>query len=169
MHADTLKQDTQPWYRQGWPWLLIGLPASAVIGGIITITLAIQSPNALVVDDYYKAGLAINQVKHRQELAQAMQLQGFLRSDGRRFSLRLSGETAVSDPVLTLRLIHATRAELDQTLVMKRNPAGVYETEPDSILPGIWYLRLAPDDRAWEIRNRLVIDGPFQALLTPEV
>lgn len=169
MHADTLKQDTQPWYRQGWPWLLIGLPASAVVGGIITITLAIQSPNALVVDDYYKAGLAINQVKHRQELAQDMQLQGFLRSDGERFTLRLSGEEEVSDAALTLRLIHATRAELDQTLVMKRTPAGVYETVPDAILPGVWYLRLSPDDQAWEIRSRLLIDGAFQALLTPEV
>ena len=50
----SLNSVVQPWYRQGWPWFLIALPASAVIGGIITIILAVNSPNALVVDDYYK-------------------------------------------------------------------------------------------------------------------
>ena len=59
----TAAEKFRPWYQQAWPWFLISLPASAVIGGIITLMLAVNSPNALVVDDYYKEGLAINQRK----------------------------------------------------------------------------------------------------------
>jgi hypothetical protein len=33
------------WYRQFWPWLLIALPASAVIGCAITIYLVLANPD----------------------------------------------------------------------------------------------------------------------------
>jgi len=35
----------KPWYRQFWPWLLIGLPASAVLGCAVTIWLVLQNPD----------------------------------------------------------------------------------------------------------------------------
>jgi hypothetical protein len=40
-----------PWYRQFWPWFIIAIPASAVIGGFVTLWLAITHPESLVVDD----------------------------------------------------------------------------------------------------------------------
>lgn len=39
-----------PWYRQFWPWFIIAIPGSAVIGGLITLWLALTHPEALVVD-----------------------------------------------------------------------------------------------------------------------
>lgn len=155
-----------PWYRQGWPWLLISIPASAVIGGIITLALAVQSPNAMVVDDYYKEGLAINQKKQRLATAEDMNLQGLLRSDGKQLTLRLHSAAPVSDSTLTLRLVHATRAELDRQLELRRVDDGSYITELDRIAAGTWYLFLQPGDSAWEIRARMMINGPFQAYLT---
>ena len=166
MQRRTLSTDTQPWYRQGWPWLLISLPASAVIGGIITLVLAIQSPNALVVDDYYKEGLAINEKKHRLTAARDMNLQGLLRSNGNQLTLSLSGTAAVMGNTLTLRLIHSTRAELDRELELRRTNDGSYNCELDDLAAGTWYLRLRPIDNTWEIRARMPLDGPFQALLT---
>ena len=157
--------DTQPWYTQFWPWLLISLPASAVIGGIATIYLAIQSPNALVVDDYYKAGLAINQVKHQQALARQMQIEALLRSDGNYLQLRLSSKTPVSDTTLRLQFIHSTRAELDQQVTLTHQGKNAYSATLPELQPGIWYLRLEPVDQSWEIRERLTINGPFQAQL----
>ncbi|MBP6382753.1 MAG: FixH family protein, partial [Pseudomonadales bacterium] len=49
-----------PWYRQGWPWFLILLPLSVVIACFVTLYLALKTDEALVRDDYYKEGLAIN-------------------------------------------------------------------------------------------------------------
>lgn len=40
-----------PWYRYPWPWVAIAIPATAVIGGLFTLYLAITHPDPLVVDD----------------------------------------------------------------------------------------------------------------------
>jgi hypothetical protein len=34
-----------PWYKQFWPWILIALPASAVIACAITLWLVLQAPD----------------------------------------------------------------------------------------------------------------------------
>ena len=155
-----------PWYRQGWPWFLIALPASAVFGGIATLMLALGSPNALVVDDYYKEGLAINQEKHRLAAAAEMGMAGLLRSDGKRLTLSLTSRPAVSEAVLVLNISHSTLAELDRDVTLQRLPDGVYAAALPLLPPGNWYLRLQAGDNSWEIRARLRIDGPFQTRLT---
>jgi len=45
------REDTEPWYRQFWPWFIIALPASAVIASFITLWLAVSNPVTLVVND----------------------------------------------------------------------------------------------------------------------
>ncbi|MDT8386895.1 MAG: FixH family protein [Thiogranum sp.] len=167
MQEQTLDRDTQPWYRQGWPWALIALPASAVVAGIITLILAIQSPNALVVDDYYKEGLAINQQKQRLAAADAAGLRALLRYDRRQVQLTLDSSPAVAGDTVKLQIIHATRAELDQTLTLQRS-GDVYRGEVEELQAGSWYLRLQPADLAWEVRGALRIEGPFQTLLTAQ-
>ena len=52
MDTDTRR----PWYRQAWPWLLIIPPAGAVIGGAITLYLAISHPDTLVRADCHRDG-----------------------------------------------------------------------------------------------------------------
>ncbi len=159
--------DSGPWYRQPWPWLLIIPPGGAVLGGILTIILAVQSPNALVVDDYYKEGLAINRQKHRLDAARTQQLSAFLRGDGRRLELTVHGDK-LKDAELTLEFIHATRADQDRSIRLKASGDGNYSA-PAPVLPvGIWYLRLHPDDDRWEIRARVRAEEKFQARLSPE-
>jgi hypothetical protein len=164
----TTAEKFQPWYQQVWPWLLISLPASAVIGGIITFMLAVNSPNALVVDDYYKEGLAINQEKHRLANADRMGMTGLLRSDGKQLTLSLSSRPAVTEQTLALSIIHSTRAELDQQLTLQRLSDGRYATDLPMLPPGNWYLRLQSDDASWQLRARIGIDGPFQVRLATD-
>jgi hypothetical protein len=49
----------RPWYRQLWPWLLIVPPAAAVIGGSLTLYLAVTRPDALVREDCFKDGVTM--------------------------------------------------------------------------------------------------------------
>jgi hypothetical protein len=44
-------QERRPWYREPWPWVAIGIPAVAVVGGLFTLYLAITHPDPLVVDE----------------------------------------------------------------------------------------------------------------------
>jgi uncharacterized protein len=45
-----------PWYRQFYPWMLIALPAAAVIAGFVTLYLAIAHPDTLVRKDCVRDG-----------------------------------------------------------------------------------------------------------------
>ena len=160
--------DPTPWYRKAWPLLLFIPPVGAVIGGILTIVLAIQSPNALVVDDYYKEGLAINQQKHRIETARGQQLDALLRSDGSQLELTLRSNEATADETLSLQFIHATRAKLDHSIQLKRVGNGKYVAPTPALPAGVWYLRLRPADKRWEIRARVQSGKQFQARLSSD-
>jgi hypothetical protein len=61
-----------PWYRHRWPWLLMSGPAVVVVAGIFTAWLAISRADALVADDYYKQGKAINKDLRRDHEAQRL-------------------------------------------------------------------------------------------------
>ncbi len=50
---------TRPWYRHVWPWLLIVPPAAAVIGGSITLYLAVTRPDTLIRKDCVKDGVTM--------------------------------------------------------------------------------------------------------------
>ena len=43
------REDTDPWYRQFWPWFIMALPASAVVAGLYTLWIAMQTTDSLVV------------------------------------------------------------------------------------------------------------------------
>ena len=41
---------SRPWYREPWPWVIISIPAAAVVMGFITLYLALTNPDHLVVE-----------------------------------------------------------------------------------------------------------------------
>jgi hypothetical protein len=165
MYEMNQDQDTLPWYRQGWPWLLISLPASAVIGGIATIIIAVQSPNALVADDYYKAGLAINQQTQRLQTASQMGVSALVRASEDMLQLDLSGTAVGLADTLTLEFSHATLSDLDRSIQLTRVDGGLYQAAYPDLRTGNWYLRLHPEGQSWELRGRAYIDQGLQAYL----
>ena len=36
-----------PWYRQFWPWFLIALPASAIVGSLLSVYFALRYPEVI--------------------------------------------------------------------------------------------------------------------------
>ena len=61
----------KPWYRHLWPWLLILPPAGAVIGGGITLYLAVTRPDALVRKDCFRDGVTMVCGEQARELLEA--------------------------------------------------------------------------------------------------
>ncbi|MBT4521909.1 MAG: FixH family protein [Halieaceae bacterium] len=70
---DELREDnpgaTRAWYQQFWPWFLILLPASVVVAGLTTLYIANRYSDDLVVEDYYREGLAINRQLEKKRRA----------------------------------------------------------------------------------------------------
>ena len=50
--ADVVKSPWRPWYREPWPWIVIAGPAAVAVAGAITIWLAVNNADDLVIDDY---------------------------------------------------------------------------------------------------------------------
>ena len=69
-----MQLDTKPWYKQLWPWILIAIPVVTAIKAVHTIVVMQQHSPDLVVDDYYKAGRAINMqlAKYREAALRAV-------------------------------------------------------------------------------------------------
>ena len=115
----------RPWYREPWPWILMAGPAAVIVAGFFTMALAFRTEDGLVADDYYKQGLAINQVMRRSERARELNLKAQVSFSGARVRVVLQGDEA--PPGLRLRWVHPTRAGYDQSVVLHAASRGVYE------------------------------------------
>jgi uncharacterized protein len=137
----------QPWYRERWPWILMAGPAIAVVAGIFTAWLAIRSDDGLVQDDYYKQGLAINQTLGRSDAAGRLGIGAELRLADGRIRVLLEGQAGPGEFVL--RLVHPTRAGMDQSVNLAAVEPGVYEGRLQSLQPGRWHVVL--ESRDWRL------------------
>jgi hypothetical protein len=111
----------RPWHREPWPWILMAGPAIVIVAGFITLWLAIASDDGLVADDYYKRGLAINQTLSRGQAARDLGLTAEVKLDesARTVTVTMHGGGALPE-VLSLRLVHPTRALADQKLELRK-------------------------------------------------
>lgn len=149
---DMRPSEKRPWYREPWPWFLMALPLTAVIGGLVTVWIAIASNDGLVVDDYYKKGLAINQTLGRDDTAAALHLQAVLsRSDGGTLSLRLKGDFRSYPQQVRLRILYPARAGKDRTVTLAATAPGEYAGHLRALSPGKWYLILEGTARTWRL------------------
>jgi hypothetical protein len=150
-----LKNSTEkPWYREPWPWLLMSGPAIVVVAGIYTAYLAIVSNDGLVADDYYKQGLAVNQMVARTQQANQMALLAeVVRSDdGTALRVFLRGNERVVFPSsLTLHITHPTRSGLDQDVALRADGVGVYAGKMTTPLTGRWHIALEDAQHEWRL------------------
>lgn len=108
----------RPWYTHRWPWLLMLGPALVLVAGAITGYLAVTREDAVVVDDYYKKGKAINQDLRRDKEASRMQLAFSARHDPSLGTLE-GTLTSSGKPVTApfrIRLAHSTLPHKDMVL-----------------------------------------------------
>ena len=138
----------QPWYREPWPWILMSGPAAVVVAGAATFWIAFDSADGLVADDYYKRGLAINQVLGREENARRLGVQARIESAHGRLRVALAG---AAPEALFAQLAHATRAGHDVRLRLALLAPGVYEAELPPLAAGRWSVVLEDPRREWRV------------------
>jgi len=142
---------------------------TAVIGGMITIYLAVTTSDGLVVDDYYKRGKAINRDLARDDAAARYQLRATIELDLRdnRMQLQLESATAELPKILTFSLLHPTRPGRDQVISLLHAGDGVYDGAIDEVGRGNWYLQLEADD--WRLSGDMQIPLTDTIVLLPLV
>lgn len=160
--------DTRRWYREPWVWLLISLPMTAVIAGMVTLYLAVSTSDGLVVDDYYKRGKAINVDLARDAAAARHELRADIELDMRNnhVQLLLQGNIERLPETLTLSLLHPTQAGYDQVLPLQHAGDGVYSGAIDEVGRGNWYLQLETVE--WRLSGSMRMPHTGKIVLLPQ-
>jgi hypothetical protein len=161
------RSESRDWKREPLVWMIIAIPLSAVIMGVVMITLAIQSSSGLVVDDYYKKGKQINRVLARDKFAYELGLAaGFkIEADGS-IEIRFAPEVQIiPGDKIVLELIHATMPGLDQKLIMQKLETHLLTGEISLPGKGRWNLYLQTAD--WRLTGSLRYPQQTTADLLP--
>jgi hypothetical protein len=160
--------EARRWYREPWVWLMIALPASAVIGGMITIYLAIASSDGLVEDDYYKRGKTINLELARDQIAAQQELQAILGIDSqtRQVTVRLASRDNVHPEQVSFLLLHPTRDGKDQRIELEHDGKGVYIGTARPVEAANWHVQLETGD--WRLSGRMQLPGQTTLRLVPQ-
>ncbi len=148
-------QSTHPWYKEFWPWMILGVLASSIIAGTTFLVLSITSYDGMVEDNYYKTGLAINQVIAQDHRATELGMTAAVRIDDLTgdVNVDLAGEARPERLLLTL--IFPTRDDRDLQLILERVRGRHYVGQAPRQLEYRWYLQLAPDVQVpgWRLRG----------------
>jgi hypothetical protein len=151
MTQQALVHPAVPWYREPWPWILIAGPAIVVAAGFYTLYLAVVGADPLVVDNYYKEGLAINRVLARDHLALQRDYRAVVMLNENRTLVRVQLTGTELPAELRLHFIHPTKAGLDRHVSAKQIQAGLYEASVQLAAAGRWGIELGDSQQQWRL------------------
>ncbi len=155
------------WYRVPFVWLLIAIPATAVVFGLSMLSVSVISFDGLVADDYYQRGKAINRLLARDRVARVENIhaRAHFEDGGRRLVVALQSDApAALGEELQLELIHPTRAGHDQAARLGRRADGLYEGALAAPAPGRWIVQLGTSRWRLLAPVRLPEDSAFVLL-----
>lgn len=167
MRSANLQKTVEPWYRQGWPWFLMAIPAVAVVAGFITLWIAISTWDGLVVDDYYQEGKTIEKTIARSVRAAEMGLVADVRIRAEDVSIDLgAGANIVIPPTVILTISHPTRGGMDQTILLKRRD-GLYVGELAPLSAGRWLLQIEDESKTWRMNGTANVPSSSPVRVVP--
>jgi hypothetical protein len=166
------REDTVPWYRQFWPWFIMALPASAVVAGLSTVWIAMQTTDSLVIqsDDGMNVVTERNTAAEKEARRLGLSANIDINLDTGAVTVSvLSAANAALPEVLELKMRHPTMASRDATIELLRampnsagdpNWAGHFLTPPS----GRYFLTLSSGD-TWRLSAEW--SGQLQIRLEP--
>jgi uncharacterized protein len=138
-------ENIKPWYKEFYVWMIIFFPVLAIVAGIYTAILAVQSDDGLVVDDYYKQGLEINRTLERDQVAFDYQLNADIKlvEELGEITVQLTAASDFKYPEnLSVSLLHATRSGLDKEVNMILTEDNIYRGNVSQLALGKWYVHI---------------------------
>ena len=150
---NALDKPAAPWYKHRWPWLLMLGPFVVLVAGFVTMWISFSGADALVVDDYYKQGKAINQDLRRDRVAATLRLQFSLRYDAASGKLVGAMRGLTNESPLTLLLVHPTVPEKDKRMVVTPDAEGNFSLSLPMLERAHWQVQIEDAERSWRIQG----------------
>ncbi|MGP9800888.1 FixH family protein [Rheinheimera sp. NSM] len=159
-----MQQDTKPWYKQLWPWILIAIPVITALKAVHTVIVMQQHSPDLVVDDYYKAGRAINMQLAKYREAQLRNLEAHVLVAGNRAVVRFA-KNSVLEGEIHLDFYHPTLADRDFALDAERSGELLYVATLPLTPNGKWRLVVSDASKDWKLRATLELPATTEIKL----
>jgi hypothetical protein len=132
-----------PGYKQPWFWFLMVPLIMVFIMGFTMLYLSISTSDGVVVDNFYKDGLAIKTRNEQDAAAADLGLAAQVTINGRQIHLELSGVLDVRPARLTLHFIYPTKSSEDLVVVLVAADNGYAGALPEA-LNGRYQVMLSP-------------------------
>ena len=151
------REDTLPWYKQFWPWFLISLPLAAVVAGLVTLNIAIETDDGLVSDDYYKEGLAIYKDADSAAKAKALGIVANVAYDADTGAVTIRFDKPLPSDTTSVSLLvtHPTMPNRDQSIQLFPVNDTDFTGRLEPLPAAHWKLAIGPADKSWRIEGRL--------------
>jgi len=123
-----------PWYREPWPWFILGILGLGVFFGISILLIGLSNPPQMVRGEYERFGRGMVDVGSRTAMARELGLLGRLSERSGEWVLQLSADEVENLPDQLLLIIqHPVDAQQDRTVLLNRDSYGLFRgtwTEP---------------------------------------
>ena len=156
-HSSNREGPKEPWYRQPMVWMIIAIPLSAVVMGVVLLSLSISSFDGLVTDDYYKKGKEINRVLERDSYARAYNLSAKISiSSVGEVIAELAHEPGLLRPdQIELKFLHRTRSGLDRTVILEAVGSQHYRGHIEPLAKSHWLVQLETEN--WRVNGQAIL------------
>lgn len=150
----TTEAPISPWYKQPWFWFLLIFPGASIIWCTIAITVALNTENAMVTDDWSKQGRGINMSIARDQKAEDMGMEARLAFNDQNITLNLETLKGPADiPYLVLKLFHPTLSDKDRVIQFRQIAPGRYAGQLHEEIDGRWYYDLQGPGNEWRLKG----------------
>jgi len=155
--------DHRPWWKEPMVWLIVTLPAIAVVASFTSYYFAARDPDPMVRDEYRKEGFAVlAPASEAAKAAAALGLSAQLSASNGRLELRLRGHLAARPEQLALSIVHPTQDKQDLHLLLAHASELSYVAPAQNAGSGKRILVLEPLDRSWRITGQWT--APFSGM-----
>ena len=153
MQSSFRNPPAKPWYKHRWPWFIMLGPVAVMVATAVTVWLAVQQPDAMVVADSYTPGKAITPDLRRDRAATALQLALDARFDAQAGTLsgRLLGFGRPMLAPFRIHLAHPTQPQKDVTLEARPDDYGNFTVHATGLEPTHWQVVVEGEGREWRL------------------
>ncbi len=151
-----MREDTKPWYKYPWPWVLIAIPVFTALKAVHTVVVMQQHKPEIVIDDYYTEGKNINLQLSKYREAALRNMDARILVAGNRAVIRFTENQVLGDKI-HLDFYHPTLSAQDFAVDAERSGELLYVATLPKTPNGRWRLTVSDDSEEWRLRANLTL------------